>query len=370
MPAGEDNNERCASMKLSDFSKGRDNNFNLIRIAAALAVLVSHSFILTMGRRAGRPLRAQTGMEIGDIAVDVFFITSGFLVTGSLLTRQRTLEFVWARVLRIYPALLLTVFATVFVLGPLFTTLPLSAYLSDSSTYGYLAKCSTLFGGISIQLPGVFDDNPHRSFVNMSLWTLPYEVWMYAFLAAGWFALLVTRQSRVKALTIGVIIYAALSGSCVLGSRCFHWFPDSDFARLSFMFFTGATYCVLKEHITLSRPLFWLLLVMLLLSFWDRRLFSGVYVLSLAYIVLFLAYIPSGFIRQYNHLGDYSYGMYIYAYPIQQSVAALVPGVSALSMIVISAVPTIVFAVMSWHFLERRALALKGTLPWQHKMAA
>ena len=354
-------------MKLSDVSKGRDNNFNLIRIAAALAVLVSHSFVLAMGRQAVRPLQTQLGMEIGDIAVDVFFITSGFLVTGSLLTRQRTIEFVWARVLRIYPALLLMVCATVLMLGPLFTSLPLSAYFSDSTTYSYVAKCSTLFDGVAVTLPGVFDDNPHKSFVNMSLWTLPYEVWMYALLAFGWLALLVTRQYRLKAFTAGVVIYAVLSGGYILASHSFNVFSSGDFARLSFMFFAGATFCVLKEHIVLSRSLFWLMLIALFFSLWHERVFSAVYTLSLAYLVLFLAYVPSGYIRKYNVLGDYSYGTYIYAYPVQQSIAALMPGVSVISMILLSAGPTVILAVMSWHFLERRALGLKGALGGRQK---
>ena len=96
-------------MKLSDFTSGRDNNFNLIRIIAALAVLVTHSFALATGTSAAEPFQKTLGMTIGSIAVDIFFITSGFLVTGSLLTRKSFIdfiEFVWARVLRIFPALL------------------------------------------------------------------------------------------------------------------------------------------------------------------------------------------------------------------------------------------------------------------------
>jgi peptidoglycan/LPS O-acetylase OafA/YrhL len=139
-------------------------------------------------------------------------------------------------------------------------------------------------------------------------------------------------------------------------------FRESDFARFSFMFFAGATFCVLKEHVVLSRSLFWLILIVLFFSLWQERVFSAVYTLSIAYLVLFFAYVPSGYIRKYNMLGDYSYGMYIYAYPVQQSVAALMPGVSVVSMILLAAGPTIVLAVMSWHLLERRALALKGAL--------
>lgn len=102
-------------MKLSHYTQGRDNNFNLIRIVAAMAVLITHSFALT---GLAEPFRDSLGMSMGDIAVDIFFITSVFLVTASILTRQSALEFLWARILRIYPALLVMLFITVFIFSP------------------------------------------------------------------------------------------------------------------------------------------------------------------------------------------------------------------------------------------------------------
>lgn len=86
-------------MRLSNFTQGKDNNFNLIRMIAALAVLVTHSFALAIGTQDAEPFRQSLGMTMGAIAVDVFFVTSGFLVTASLLTRQNTIEFIWARAL-------------------------------------------------------------------------------------------------------------------------------------------------------------------------------------------------------------------------------------------------------------------------------
>src|SRR6186997_3455935 len=133
-------------MKLSNFTQGRDNNFNLIRIVAALAVLINHSFVLSAGTGDAEPLQG-LGMSLGMIAVDVFFITSGFLVTASLLTRQSAIEFIWARVLRIYPALLLMLLLTVFGLGIFFTQLPVPSYLANSLVYTYFLKCSTLITG-------------------------------------------------------------------------------------------------------------------------------------------------------------------------------------------------------------------------------
>src|SRR5487761_1170379 len=104
-------------VKLSEAARGRDNNFNLLRFLAAFAVLISHSFSLATGVSDAEPLRAAYGLTWGDIAVDVFFVTSGFLVTASLLKRRSATAFVWARVLRIFPALWLMLFLTVFGMG-------------------------------------------------------------------------------------------------------------------------------------------------------------------------------------------------------------------------------------------------------------
>lgn len=353
-------------MKLSDYSQGRDNNFNLIRMIAALAVLVTHSFALVYGSGDAEPFHDSLGMTIGGIAVDVFFITSGFLVTASLLYRQSTIEFIWARVLRVFPALLVMLLLTVFVLGTFFTTLTLLNYLSTQATYAYLFKCSTLLFGVAYDLPGVFQDNPYPNAVNGSLWTMPHEIRMYAILVLIWFGLRITQKFHLSVFKIIILTLTVIAGLFWVAR---HFYFDSAFARLFFMFFAGASFYILRERIVISRWIFWFLLGSLVLAAIHPRVFSVVYVFAITYILFYVAYVPSGFIRKYNQLGDYSYGIYIYiyAFPIQQSVAALVPGVSVIQMILISAVVTIVLAALSWHFLEQRALSLKAHYIGQSK---
>ena len=354
-------------MKISNFTQDRDNNFNLIRIVAAFAVLITHSFTLATGKSDVEPLRQSIDMTMGTIAVDVFFIASGFLVSASLLTRQSIVEFVWARILRIFPALLIMVLLIVFGMGAFFTSLPLASYFADSEVYIYFLKCATLITQTPYYLPGVFKGNPFQPIVNGSLWTMPYEIKMYAILAVIWVVLQRRKEDRLKLFKLALVTGFVVSGVLVFvlnfaqsTGGIFAWIDDA-FVWLFFMFFSGAVFYILKEHITLSRPFFWLCVVALIsAALINSDVFFILYVLTIAYILFYVAYIPSGYIRKYNQMGDYSYGVYIYAWPVQQSVAALIPGVSVLSMLLTSTFITFLLAALSWHLLERRALSLKA----------
>lgn len=347
-------------MKLSNFTRGRDNNFNLIRIVAAFVVLIIHSFTVMKGAFDAAPFGESFRRTTGVIAVDIFFIMSGFLVTASLLNRQDIIEFIWARVLRIFPALLMMLFLTVFGLGIFFTSVPLFSYLTNAQTYIYLIKCTTLIFGAAYNLPGVFDENPYKNIVNVSLWTMPYEIRMYAILAIIWITLRIIKKIRLKIFELAIVIGTAVAGILLL-ARHFYFSAEDPFTRLFFMFFSGAAFYVLKKYITLSHSFFWLLVIALVLSVLiNKHIFFVVYTLTIAYVLFYIAYIPAGYIRKYNMIGDYSYGVYIYAFPVQQSVAALVPGIPVVSMLMTSAFVTLLLAIFSWHFLEHRVLGLKG----------
>jgi peptidoglycan/LPS O-acetylase OafA/YrhL len=343
-------------MKLADRCSDKDNNFNLIRILAALAILFTHSFALI---GVTEPLRDSLGMTMGSFAVDIFFIASGFLVTGSLLKRQNLIEFCWARLLRIYPALLVVLLLTVLVLGPVFTTLPLQQYFANKVVYIYLVKNLLLVAGTNFVLPGVFEDNPYPGAVNGSLWTMPYEVRMYLILAVCWLALRMGRHFRVKALTMTILACTAIAGVVMLAEYLTSA-ATGQFERLFFMFFCGASYYVCRKKIELKRPIFYALLLALLVgAAWGKQPFFIIYTLSVAYLLFYIAYVPGGMLRRYNLVGDYSYGTYLYAFPVQQAIAALLPECSLATMILLSSVVTLILAALSWHQIEQRALSLK-----------
>ncbi len=183
---------------------------------------------------------------------------------------------------------------------------------------------------------------------------------MYATLVGVWVVVSLVPRVRLRTFTIAIvgcaIIAVPLLGSCHVCTA-----PDDRFLRLFAMFFSGAAGYVLKDRIVLSGPVFWSLVVVVPLAaiLGDQVLF-GAYVLALPYVLLYLAYIPSGFIRKYNQLGDYSYGLYIYGWPVQQSIASLVPGVSVPAMLLVSACVSVALATLSWHLIEQRALRLKS----------
>jgi peptidoglycan/LPS O-acetylase OafA/YrhL len=345
-------------MKMSEVATGRDNNFNLVRIVASIAVLYSHSFALALGSEETEPFQRFVGTTLGTMAVDLFFITSGFLVTGSLLAKNSLVDFAWARVLRIYPALLVMLLLTVFGLGLCFTTLPTSSYLVDARVHVHWLKNVIFVKGVAFALPGVFESNPYPYAVNGSLWTLPLELAMYALTALLW--ALVRAGSSFGRRAFQVAILACMAGGFAWHLAVRREAPaDTSSIRLFFMFFAGSAFSVLKAHIRLSRALFWSATVALALSAADRRAWYVVYDVVIAYLLFHVAFVPSGKVRAFNRVGDYSYGMYIYAFPVQQSVVAWAPGISVASLFLVSVTITLLLSAASWHLLERPALQLK-----------
>jgi peptidoglycan/LPS O-acetylase OafA/YrhL len=348
-----------AAAHLSDYAVGRDNNFNLVRLFAALGVLFSHSVAVL-----GLPLSSEVffehvGVTLADMAVDVFFVTSGFLVTGSLIKRGSLGAFLWARALRIYPALWVMLIITAFVLAPALTSLTVSDYFARAETYDYFAKCATVLGGVRWSLPGVFETVPLKGDFNISLWTLPLELRMYLSLAAAWLALAAAPQVRARALGVIAPLAAAVALGIVLWGRFANGTAGSGDIKV-FMFLYGTTLYLWRDRVPVTASLLVAGVAVLALASLDRAAFFIVYLLTLAPLVLHVAYLPKGRIRRVNDWGDFSYGIYIYAFPIQQTLVFLAPGLSLIAMIALSCGFSALAAAASWFLIEERALALKG----------
>ncbi len=286
-----------------------------------------------------------------------FFIASGYLVTASLLNRQSFLDFIWARVLRIYPALLVMLLLTVAGLS-LLSSLSAADYFKASEIYSYLFYNSSLVFGLKYGLPGVFTHNPFPDVVNGSLWTMFYEVRMYIFSAAFWLVLRIAPRYRLNLFRIGLLILTAMIFLFILRNFMLKGVTGHA-GRLAWMYCAGASFYILRDYVHLSFWVFASAVIALAAAFSYKIPFGILYVLLLPYCLLYVAYVPGGLIRHYNKLGDYSYGLYIFAFPIQQALIQLRPGTSFIGMIIFSGIITLALAAVSWHLLEQHALKLK-----------
>ncbi len=336
-------------------SVGHKNNLNLVRMVLATSVLISHAVPLARGQHTQEPLEALLHFSLGGLAVYGFFAISGFLVTQSLMQRADIVSYFQARMLRIFPGLAAALLLTLVVLGPVVTTDSLKQYGSEPKTWTYFISNLSLLR-LQYDLPGVFLTNPYPSAINGSLWTLPMEFACYVALAAIGAAGGLKAGWRIR-LTTGLIALFVLT-IALLQLRVH--IPDrlEKFAFLSFCFASGSAFYFWRDGIRLSR---WAALASLPLAVAINWYFPCSYAVCAAYFyALFtFGYRRAPLLESYNRLGDYSYGMYIYAFPVEQLCAWLLPGISPLALCAVSAPPTLMLAILSWYLVERPALSLK-----------
>jgi peptidoglycan/LPS O-acetylase OafA/YrhL len=336
---------------LHDRATGRNNNFNLLRMVAASAVLVSHAYPISLGVGAAEPLESLLQISLGTLAVLTFFAISGFFISQSFDRRSSTLGFVVARVLRLYPALLLVLLVTTLVIGPIFTTLSVMSFFSSNATLLYLFKNLTL-KWMQYDLPGVFRDNPYPAAINGSLWSLFYEVACYGLVVA--IGLL-----GVTAVHWRFAIFLGACSAIYLGLKLFYTHSDTlvaIFQQLTLPFVIGMGFYQFRRFVPLNAIFCGLTGCGALLAY-GTPWFQEIFVLFWSYFIFNLGYLSFGPLRMYNRIGDYSYGMYIFAFPCEQIGVAVWKGISPLSLIALSFPVTLGCAALSWHLIERRALA-------------
>jgi peptidoglycan/LPS O-acetylase OafA/YrhL len=353
-------------MNLDAASRIMRNNFDVLRLGAAAMVLVSHSFVV-----AGVAEPHVGHFPLGTLGVEIFFAISGFLVAKSWFGQPRLRAFAVKRGLRILPALTVTVVACAFVLGPAVTDQSARSYFTSSATYAYPVDnvATTATGGavrdVDLDLPGVFKSAPDTA-VNRSLWTLPIEVQAYIsiallglagllaaglpFLAAGFFALSIAPSSIGDLPVIGWPLHF-IQGA------------DGENAHLLAVFAIAALMYRYRTRISLRADLAAVAAIATVVSL-GSPVERGVLVLCIPYLALFFAYRSWGGLRKLTDRGDVSYGLYLLAFPVQQTIVFAWGGsLPAPGVVVAIALPvTYLLALCSWHLVEKRALRLKGTL--------
>jgi len=339
---------------------GRANNFDALRLFAAISVIFSHSFLIAEGTQNREWLILLTGNQciLGLTGVFIFFAISGFLVTQSFEQTPNRLHFLAKRALRIFPGLFVATLLSAFILGPLVTTLPLGAYLSRAEPYSYVLG-NTLLDQTVHELPGVrFVDNPVGLEINGSLWTLRYEFVMYLMV------LILGVLRRVKVRTLLPLLgfgMVCLYSNMLDEFEKWGWFFQvfSGWGWLVGFFAAGMILYKLRHTGVFDGRVALLALAGLALSV-PLRQFITFFPLFGCYLALWLALNPHLPVIPAARFGDLSYGLYIYGWPVEEAVMWISGGRAPWWQVFLVALPAAsAMAFLSWHLVERPMLRLK-----------
>lgn len=356
-------------------NRGIGPGFDFLRVFLAFSVVVTHTFVVL-------------GQEYNQIpflwfaaywVLAIFFSLSGFLIAGSAL-RLKLRDFLINRGLRIVPALAVEILLAALILGPIFTTLPLHEYFQDPQFFHYMTN---IFGWVNYDLPGVFKDH-YSTRVNTSLWTVPYEFGCYAIMSALIYYGLLKKPSWIIAsaafiICAGVIISIGKSFGIEIRSISYTiglivdiFFYDRG-SRLFVSFLLGIAAYLYRDKIPYNTKLFWTCVAYCVCisgidPSWMEK-FAGTAEMNFPFLNLFTA-VPLTYIMVFIgvtdmpklplfHRGDYSYGIYLYGFPVQQALVAILPTKNLLIHFTSEAVLITIFAIFSWHFIEKPILQLR-----------
>lgn len=323
----------------------RINNFTLLRLISASFVILCHSWDLLKYQNPMSSFLSSLYIH-SNLGVLCFFTISGFLITESYVNNDSPIYFLKSRILRIFPGLIFSILVTALLIGPVVTNLSLNEYFSASETFSFIYRNISITY-LQMTLPGVFSTNPFPDAVNGSLWTLPLEFRLYLIIfTVGIFGAFKNKKIGTPFLLLLLSIYA------------YKYYHESYVAFESIScFMIGALFYLLKERVYLSYYLLLILILMFLIVPGIYSSFIAIFLLSyLTFLVAFNTKYQFNFLDKY---GDFSYGLYIFAFPVQQLLIYFNPTIKPIVLFITSFMVTLMFAIFSWFFIEKPALSLK-----------
>ncbi len=335
------------------------DNLIWLRLFAAAMVIYGHSYALSPQSPMQFDLiaRAIPGTYAGAFGVDLFFLLSGILITHSWFKTNSSTRFASARIRRIFPGLVVCVVLSATVLGPLMSELDIAHYFADGRWLRYWLGNGSLLD-MNYELPGVFLANPYPRVVNGSLWSLKVEVLCYAAVLVAGLVLqriAVPRAAQSLALFMSVLF---------LLSPLMRQLPlSAEVPRAAAYFALGALLSINAKHITLNGAVWSAILVLAWsgANYLDPNQLPAACAraFALASFLMLCGYC----IKPWSPpvFGDASYGVYLYGFPIQQSLMQLFPTWGPLQLTFPSLALALACGIASFHWVEKRYLRRRAT---------
>jgi peptidoglycan/LPS O-acetylase OafA/YrhL len=373
---------RGATFKaILDDNRGAGMGFDLLRLALSILILLTHSswldgtgglttsilnYIFDLSPQTVTKL-AQATTTVGDPTVHqltglgrpivlsylpMFFALSGFLVTGSALRTRRLIPFLGLRVLRLLPALFVEVTLSAIILGAIFTDLTASEYYGSPLFWSYFLN---IVGDIHFYLPGVFTNNT-TNVVNSNLWTLPWELQCYIVMSIMIITGIIYYRgilAIVFAAATIILIYASLfNGFQVVPAQV-------EGPTLVYYFVAGVLMFLWRDKFVFHEVFFLTAAALCYILMMSARTVF-IYPVLLTYITVFIGLFPFPRFSLIKS-GDYSYGIYLYGFPVTQALVASFSGLHKNLALTapLAVLATGAFAALSWHCIEKHCLKLK-----------
>ncbi len=335
-----------------------ENNFHLIRLFAAIFVIITHSYAVR-GMEERDFLYVFVNYRFSYVGLICFFYISGLLVTKSVLKSPTLKNYFWKRFLRIYPALWVLFFLFLFLIGPIISSCSLNEYFFAPEFWDYLKGASLL--GVEYYIPCLFQEGYDKS-VNPSLWTLPVELKLYLALGIAHYFRLFDRKLLVVCCILLVVFIKGFFFQefwDLFNALPFLQVRIGGYVIYGSFFGLGCLSYLYKDKIIIDNRLsLFLLIFSIPLIVYKYNFFFDNFILP--YLILALAFADLSRIKHFFPKGDYSYGIYIYAYPVQQILVQYFGTyLNEYTMIISSILCSFVPAYYSWHWVEKRALKYK-----------
>ncbi len=339
------------SSTLAQCVNQKENNLNAIRLGLSLLVLYSHCYPLSFGTAAATVQNFQN--TVGYVAVDLFFFISGLLIAASWLRSKSMNDYLRKRVLRIYPGFIGALLVSTAIITAVNPGGMLKTVLSWHGVKSFIQDSVSL-SSHSLNGPEVFPRNPFPNFSNGSLWTIPKEFQCYLVICVlGLFCLF---KFRWAILAIFGYIYLMFCKAAYMGVDISHM--DRRFLTY---FLAGTCAWLWRDKIPVNWPLALTAVGLMILPAFTPLPLAIILPFALTYIVLWLGYSKPLSVTRWCDSTDLSYGVYLYAFPVQQLIATTAWGRHPTNMLLVAVPITLLLAFASWHLVEKRFLGLKAS---------